>query len=709
MLFVYLISLFTSAGLTGLFVRAALGEQGYVPGFGAGVMLACGVAALYAGAQGLYLALVRFVWPTRTNWPLLGECLSHAATLVFVPYLTRMSVPMHPALEPFKALIFFALFVVLHGAIKIVAFYAILRSEPGPRGWNLVWTVASTIAILSGIGMFSSWLSSIENARPRAPEAISNYQVASAHANARAVPEGSVLAVNVSAGLGQCLTLACAVPEELEADSPLESVFFTIDMRGETATKFTAQVNLKKSEWTYFRVPADQVPRKMESCQIRWTEEKESRWRQAIGILPVLSSNRELLVAGPHVHEVLDDESAPNFVVIVIDGLGTDRVSSMGATRATTPNIDRLGQSAVTYPFTYTPAPDAGAACMTLLTGLSPLRHGYLEKHRGPLSTEYKTLPELLRAKRYAVAAFTEGEMWGDLTFESDFSRGFDVFDDGYRAEAPATVELASQSAAATVTPALAGSELTVKRARDWLDAHQDVSHMLFIRLSELRDARVRDRYGSTFTPDPATATSNAVYNSVILYLDRNIGELVNYIKQSSAANKTCIVLTSTRGAYNQESPVLADWTLRVPLLISAPGIQPTKRNELTPLEDVAPTLAKLAGVSLSPFAAAADLINSPTPREPISMIGNPLVLSIRDRRFRLVWSTQRAPFTMESVGPPAAPALYDLERSRADRPMQDIAPRNPQMTRRWVEKLEQYVAMQSEGWQSPPAAATLR
>ena len=80
-------------------------------------------------------------------------------------------------------------------------------------------------------------------------------------------------------------------------------------------------------------------------------------------------------------------------------------------------------------------------------------------------------------------------------------------------------------------------------------------------------------------------------------------------------------------------------------------------------------------------------------------MTGSPLALTIRDKKFRMVWLSQRVPFSPDSTGSPAAPALYDLTRFRAGVPAVDIAARSPELTRRWTEKLQQYLNMQSEGW----------
>ncbi len=695
MILVYAITLGMSSGIAGLFARQALGEQGYVPGLTPGVMVACGVAAVYAGLQLLYVGAVRFFWPTKTNWPLLGECLSHAAVFAFFPYLAHVKVTWpHPALNDFESLIYLMAFVGIHAALKFVGFYAILRSPPGPRGWNLIWIGAAAPLFIAGFIMFEVWAGAVEKARPSAPENVEVFRVGTAYASARALPEGSVLTVNATATLGNVLKFACANPPDIALEDELEVAYLTVEMRGETTAQFNGPVELNEDGWSYFSVPADKVPRKMDSCQVRWSTQKESKWRKAVGVLPVLTSERRLLVAGPNVCSAHSDETAPNIVMVVFDGLGSDRVSSMGTVKETTPNLDRLAESALTYPFTYTPAPEAAAACMTLLTGVSPLRHGFLGTQLGPLPEAYKTLAEALRAERYATAAFTEGEKWGDLAHGTGFERGFDVYDDGYAEIAQTTIVQADQPNAATAT----GSQRTLQLAGDWIEAHSDARFFAFVRIAELRDPQARAKYAPAGEATAAAATT--AYNAAIQQLDRSVAGLVARAKAVSPDKKVCVVVTSARGSYLSETTVLADWTLRVPLVLVAPGVTPAKRNELASLEDVASTIAKFMHVTLGPYASTADLINAPVSREPISMVGNPLVLSIRNAKMRLVWSTQREPFTMRSAGLPAAAALYDLTKSKPGA-MFDISRNNPQTTKNWTDKLGQYFMMQCEGWQT--------
>ncbi|MCC6794262.1 MAG: sulfatase-like hydrolase/transferase [Candidatus Hydrogenedentes bacterium] len=722
MILVYAITLGMSSGVAGLFARQALGEQGYVPGLTPGVMVACGVAAVYAGLQLLYVGAIRFCWPTKTNSALFFECLSHGAALLFIAYFAHInlasavmrlfdiagliprsenadwqSIRFLAILTALNTPLYLVAFLAIHSSIKVVGFYAILRSPAGPRAWNVMWIVAALPLILIGGLLCKAWLGSVEEARPRAPENSEVFRAGTAYASARALPEGSVLTVNATATLGNVLKFACANPPDIALEDELEVAYLTVEMRGETTAQYNGPVELSEDGWSYFSVPADKVPRKMDSCQVRWSTEKESKWRKAVGVLPVLTSERKLLVAGPNVCSAPSDESAPSIVMIVFDGLGSDRVSSMGSVKETTPNLDRLAESALTYPFTYTPAPESAAACMTLLTGVSPLRHGFLGAQSGPLPETYKTLAEALRAERYATAAFTEGEKWGDLAHGNGFERGFDLYDDGYAEGTQASVTQADQKATAT------GSQQTLQKAGDWIGAHGDARFFAFVRVSELRDPQTRAKYAAA--GDTTSAAATTAYNTAIQQLDRSVAGLVARAKAASPDKKICVVISSARGSYLADTTVLADWTLRVPFILAAPGVAPAKRNELASLEDVASTIAKYLHVTLAPLASTADLINAPIAREPISMVGNPLVLSVRNANMRLVWSTQREPFTMRSAGLPATAALYDLRKSKPGA-MFDISRNNPQTTKNWTDKLDQYFMMQCEGWQADATVA---
>ena len=69
----------------------------------------------------------------------------------------------------------------------------------------------------------------------------------------------------------------------------------------------------------------------------------------------------------------------PNIILILIDGLSRDSVSSYGAKQAT-PNIDRLANAGVRYETAWS-MPACVPNQVTVLTGQYPFRHGWTEHH----------------------------------------------------------------------------------------------------------------------------------------------------------------------------------------------------------------------------------------------------------------------------------------------------------------------------------------
>ena len=73
----------------------------------------------------------------------------------------------------------------------------------------------------------------------------------------------------------------------------------------------------------------------------------------------------------------------PNIVLISIDTLRADHLGAYGYARDTSPNIDALARRGVLFEKAFTPAPWTLPAHASMLTGLTPYRHGAaIEQHR---------------------------------------------------------------------------------------------------------------------------------------------------------------------------------------------------------------------------------------------------------------------------------------------------------------------------------------
>jgi arylsulfatase A-like enzyme len=98
----------------------------------------------------------------------------------------------------------------------------------------------------------------------------------------------------------------------------------------------------------------------------------------------------------------------PNVVLIYADDLGYGDVSSYGATRITTPNIDRLAAEGLRFTDAHSPAATCTPSRYAMLTGEYAWRRAGTGIARGDapliIPTNYTTLPAILKRAGYATA-----------------------------------------------------------------------------------------------------------------------------------------------------------------------------------------------------------------------------------------------------------------------------------------------------------------
>ena len=90
-------------------------------------------------------------------------------------------------------------------------------------------------------------------------------------------------------------------------------------------------------------------------------------------------------------------------------------------------------------------------------------------------------------------------------------------------------------------------------------------------------------------------------YYGMCSYIDDKVGRLLDTLEQLNLDDNTVVVFTSDHGEMLGERGMwfkqsFYEWSVKVPLIISMPGIQPRKRvSELTSLVDLLPTFVDIA------------------------------------------------------------------------------------------------------------------
>lgn len=282
-------------------------------------------------------------------------------------------------------------------------------------------------------------------------------------------------------------------------------------------------------------------------------------------------------------------QGRPNVLLITIDTLRADRLGSYGSKAARTAALDALASSGVRFADATAHVPLTHPSHASILTGRYPASFGIRLNGMDPLPTEAVTIAERLKAAGYRTGAIVASVI---LDAGYGLAQGFDDYDDGIAAPVRAMMSTADLQRDASAITAAAGTWIAQQRGPWFLWVHYYDPHLPY-------DA-------------PAIhlkAAGNRPYDAEIAYVDAEIGSLLGKLDRS----RTAVIVTSDHGEALGEHGepdhgfFLYDATLRVPLIVAAPGLTPRVVDEQVRLIDVAPTIAQIAGAAWDPHEAGGE------------------------------------------------------------------------------------------------------
>jgi len=334
------------------------------------------------------------------------------------------------------------------------------------------------------------------------------------------------------------------------------------------------------------------------------------------------SPGAEIVVSDLRIVTPSDDNHA--VIVILFDTLRRDAVGLYGATRPTTPHLDRILAGGWKAERAYALASWTIPSCATLFTGMDPEVN---EDDSGApigIAPDIPTIGEDFSRAGWSTAQFNANPT---LNEDNGFARGFSTF------YTPPFVA-ASMS--------LPGDE-TMRRIPSWLQAHAGEKFLLYVQLIEPHEPYgPPDRPKGTTPFDPGYAgpytgaeshyalsfdTSitprdiahlHALYEDDVRYADMLVGRFWDGLDPALRARSTVVFLSDHGEEFFEHGgwkhgPSLYDEVLRVPLVIRpGKGIAPPSASpgSLVSLADVLPTVAHLAGVPLGRPVDGTDLFD---------------------------------------------------------------------------------------------------
>ena len=315
---------------------------------------------------------------------------------------------------------------------------------------------------------------------------------------------------------------------------------------------------------------------------------------------------------------------SPNLVLVVMDTVRADRLSSYGYTRPTTPELDAfLGARATRY----TQARSAGSFTFpshtSLFTGLLPAQHGssFMGGDAQPLRADATTLAERLHDRGWQTAGIISNR--GYFYPRLGLDRGFEHWDNragGSVGDYLALTQLAGRGVPVGHQPYREATAIT-DLAVTWIDeARDDRPFFLFLNYM--------DAHGPTLPPAPfdelfsdarpfnplvpGTEDRSLLYDRSLRYLDAELARCLVELEDRGLLENTMLVVTSDHGHafgdhdFYGHGRYLYEELIHVPLFVQPPtGPAPGTSDELVTALDVHDLMLEQLGIPAEPRTRA--------------------------------------------------------------------------------------------------------
>ncbi len=313
----------------------------------------------------------------------------------------------------------------------------------------------------------------------------------------------------------------------------------------------------------------------------------------------------------------------PNVIYILADDLGYGDPGCFGQQQVKTPNIDKLAAEGMKFTQHYAGSAVCGPSRCSLMTGLHT-GHCYIRGNAVySLRPEDWTLAEVFKKTGYSTACIGKWGLGGIGETGHPNNQGFDYFY-GYLGHGHAhhyyTTYLFRNSEQITLDGQTYTHDLLTEEALDFIERSKNRPFFLYLPYT------IPHREVVCPTKDPYTSESwpeiEKTFAAMVTRMDRDIGRIMDLIKQLGFDDDTMVIFTSDNGPHSKdghsstyftssgsyggenlrgEKRDLYEGGVRAPMVARWPGKIPasTQTEHICAFWDVLPTFADLVGMEI--------------------------------------------------------------------------------------------------------------
>jgi arylsulfatase A-like enzyme len=283
----------------------------------------------------------------------------------------------------------------------------------------------------------------------------------------------------------------------------------------------------------------------------------------------------------------LSSGTKPNVLLIVVDTLRSDHLGSYGYQRQTSPLFDRLADESVLFEQAISSSSWTLPATASILTGLYPTQHGVADGR--PLALELETLAERAQAAGMTTFGVSANPIVGKA---EGFDQGHEQWVHLPWGRGSAVQDLVHQLLAENAPYRWFGYVHFIDPHDPYEAPEPFASHFDSGGSNRLADKAafaaavdaVNFGKGEADVDESDLTYLRAAYDGEILYWDTQLGRLLTALDGLGLRDETVVIVTSDHGEEFLEhgrlkhGPHLYEESIRVPLLVHAPGRLPPER-----------------------------------------------------------------------------------------------------------------------------------
>jgi len=324
----------------------------------------------------------------------------------------------------------------------------------------------------------------------------------------------------------------------------------------------------------------------------------------------------------------------PDVIMVVVDTLRADRLGAYGNPRGLTPFLDQLAARGVVFKNVYANSSWTVPSMASLFTSRLPSQH-HVATFESKLTEGEVTLAECLQKAGYETAGMQANfRLTRDLGYAQGFTTWNVLRDAATKVRGNRVREATAKWLGGDATPAAV-------RAPRFLFLQYMETHSPYEPVEPFRERFARSADGvdaasanalmrtinfRAFTPQIVDVLES-LYDGEVASVDAELQALFNDLEQRGMLANSVVVITADHGEEFKEHGRMAhghalfNESIRVPLIVLAPGLEPKVIENNVSLIDVAPTILALAGLPAQPSFEGQSLVPMMAAHSPLEWV----------------------------------------------------------------------------------------